>query len=319
MRRSPRSIAALFSGEPLLAHWTQTFMGSAARLSGAVLSAVSAWRVVRQADGGQRLGRRDRELHDHSGSAAARAMLAVVLAGALVTYGGVSLFVAFFVLAPMAQELFRAAGDSAASDAGGDRARHLDLHHVGAAGHAVDPERDPDAVLRHDALRRARARHYGIADHAWLRPVVARIAPRSDRAAERRRLWRRRTDARPSGSPPTKRCASAPPLRASSIRPRSSHGAASDVPPPVLLAALPLVVVLSSISLMSFFILPRLDYSFLAEAVGERRRFRGRRRVGGGHGARRAIVTVIRCQPQRLPALRAEHGRRRQCLGAAGD
>ena len=39
-----------------------------------------------------------------------RAMLAVVLAGALVTYGGVSLFVAFFVLAPMAQALFRAAG-----------------------------------------------------------------------------------------------------------------------------------------------------------------------------------------------------------------
>ena len=39
-----------------------------------------------------------------------RAMLAVVLAGAAVTYGGVSLFVAFFVLAPMAQTLFRAAG-----------------------------------------------------------------------------------------------------------------------------------------------------------------------------------------------------------------
>ena len=32
-----------------------------------------------------------------------------MLAGALVTYGGVSLFVAFFVLAPMAQELFRSA------------------------------------------------------------------------------------------------------------------------------------------------------------------------------------------------------------------
>jgi H+/gluconate symporter-like permease len=40
---------------------------------------------------------------------AQRAVLAVVLAGALVTYGGVSLFVAFFVLAPMAQGLFRAA------------------------------------------------------------------------------------------------------------------------------------------------------------------------------------------------------------------
>ena len=38
-----------------------------------------------------------------------RAVLSVVLAGALVTYGGVSLFVAFFVLAPMADALFRAA------------------------------------------------------------------------------------------------------------------------------------------------------------------------------------------------------------------
>ena len=37
-----------------------------------------------------------------------RAVLSVVLAGALVTYGGVSLFVAFFVLAPMAHALFRA-------------------------------------------------------------------------------------------------------------------------------------------------------------------------------------------------------------------
>ncbi|MFP4906555.1 GntP family permease, partial [Paraburkholderia sp. BR14261] len=37
------------------------------------------------------------------------ALVAVVLGGALVTYGGVSLFVAFFVLAPMAQALFRSA------------------------------------------------------------------------------------------------------------------------------------------------------------------------------------------------------------------
>jgi H+/gluconate symporter-like permease len=41
-----------------------------------------------------------------------RAVLAVVLAGALVTYGGVSLFlfVAFFVIAPMAHALFHTAG-----------------------------------------------------------------------------------------------------------------------------------------------------------------------------------------------------------------
>src|SRR5262249_30042877 len=39
-----------------------------------------------------------------------RAVLAVVLAGAVVTYGGVGLFLAFFVLAPLAQKLFRDAG-----------------------------------------------------------------------------------------------------------------------------------------------------------------------------------------------------------------
>jgi H+/gluconate symporter-like permease len=101
-------VAAVAAGEPLLAHWTQTFMGSAAGfiasffplfLLGAVfgklmddsgsVSAIAHWMT-------ERLGPR-------------RAMLAVVLAGALVTYGGVSLFVAFFVIAPMAQALFKAA------------------------------------------------------------------------------------------------------------------------------------------------------------------------------------------------------------------
>jgi H+/gluconate symporter-like permease len=34
-------------------------------------------------------------------------MLSVVLASAVVTYGGVSVFVAFFVLVPMAEDMFR--------------------------------------------------------------------------------------------------------------------------------------------------------------------------------------------------------------------
>src|SRR5690242_20986788 len=101
-------IAALFSGEPLLAHWTQTFMGSAARfvaqffplfLLGALFGKLmdDSGSVQTIADYlGTRLGHK-------------RAILAVVLAGALVTYGGVSLFVAFFVLAPMARALFQAA------------------------------------------------------------------------------------------------------------------------------------------------------------------------------------------------------------------
>ena len=101
-------IAAAAAGEPLLAHWTQTFMGSAAAflaqffplfLLGAVFGKLmddsgSVSTIARVMT--ERLGQQ-------------RAVLAVVLAGALVTYGGVSLFVAFFVLAPMAQTLFRAA------------------------------------------------------------------------------------------------------------------------------------------------------------------------------------------------------------------
>jgi len=95
-------IAALFSREPLLAHWTQTFMGSA----GVGLPGSNFYSPVP-------LGALFGKLMEDSGSVAAiadfmtrrlgerRAILAVVLAGALVTYGGVSLFVAFFVLAPM--------------------------------------------------------------------------------------------------------------------------------------------------------------------------------------------------------------------------
>ncbi len=102
-------IAAAFAGEPLLAHWTQTFMLSAARFVAQFFPLFL-------------LGALFGKLMDDSGSVgaiadfmtqklgAARAILAVVLAGAMVTYGGVSLFVAFFVLAPMGVALFRAGG-----------------------------------------------------------------------------------------------------------------------------------------------------------------------------------------------------------------
>src|SRR5215471_18554647 len=101
-------VAAAFGGQPLLASWTQIFMESAARfvaqffplfLLGAVFGklmndsgSVSTVATCMAKKFGER-----------------RVMLAVVLAGAVVTYGGVSLFVAFFVLVPMAQTLFRAA------------------------------------------------------------------------------------------------------------------------------------------------------------------------------------------------------------------
>ena len=101
-------LAAALAGEPLLAHWTQTFMASAAQF-------------VMQFFPIFLLGALFGKLMEDSGSVSSiakymterlgpqRAVLAVVLAGAIVTYGGVSLFVAFFVLAPMAHQLFRTA------------------------------------------------------------------------------------------------------------------------------------------------------------------------------------------------------------------
>jgi H+/gluconate symporter-like permease len=101
-------VAAAISGEPLLAHWTQTFMGGASRFVGKWLPLFL-------------LGGLFGKLMDDSGSITSiarylteqlgtrRAMLSVVLASAVVTYGGVSVFVAFFVLVPMAEKMFRAA------------------------------------------------------------------------------------------------------------------------------------------------------------------------------------------------------------------
>ena len=101
-------VAASFAGEPLLAHWTQTFMGATAGFIAQFFPLFL-------------LGALFGKLMDDTGSVTAiaqfmterlgsgRAILAVVLAGALVTYGGVSLFVAMFVLTPMGQALFRTA------------------------------------------------------------------------------------------------------------------------------------------------------------------------------------------------------------------
>src|SRR6516162_10516200 len=86
-------IAAAAAGEPLLAHWTQTFMGSAAHFLAQFYPLFL-------------LGALFGKLMEDSGSVSAiaqfvterlgerRAVLSVVLAGAQVTYGGVSLFVA---------------------------------------------------------------------------------------------------------------------------------------------------------------------------------------------------------------------------------
>ncbi|GGG40365.1 citrate transporter [Caldovatus sediminis] len=102
------ALAAALSGEPPLASWTQPFMAGAARfiaqffplfLLGAVFGKLmeasgSALAIARGLTA--RLGRE-------------RAVLSVVLACAVLTYGGVSLFVVAFAVAPVAAALFREA------------------------------------------------------------------------------------------------------------------------------------------------------------------------------------------------------------------
>jgi H+/gluconate symporter-like permease len=101
-------LAAAFAGEPVLAHWTQTFMGGAARFLAQFFPLFL-------------LGTVFGKLMDDSGLALAvarftteklgqrRAALAVVLACALLTYGGVSLFVVAFAMVSVADALFRQA------------------------------------------------------------------------------------------------------------------------------------------------------------------------------------------------------------------
>ena len=184
-------VAAAIAREPLLAHWTQTFMGSAAQFLAQFFPLFL-------------LGALFGKLMDDSGSVEAiarfmterlgprRAVLAVVLAGALVTYGGVSLFVAFFVLAPMAQALFRAA----------DIPRRLMPAAIALGTSTFTMSALPGTPAIQNAIPMPffgttpfAAPGLGIiasVDHAGLRLVVAR--PRRGRgAAGRRGLWRRPT------------------------------------------------------------------------------------------------------------------------------
>jgi hypothetical protein len=193
-------LAAGLAGEPLLADWTQTFMGSAARfimqffpifLLGALfgklmedsgsVSTIAAFMT-------ERLGEK-------------RAALAVVLAGALVTYGDVSLFVAFFVIAPMAHALFRSAGIPrrlmpAAIMLGASTFTMSALPGTPAIQNAI-----PMPFFGDDALRGAGPWRHRLGHHAGVRPLVA-LPGRGQGPQQGRRLWRQRTsveDATPAG------------------------------------------------------------------------------------------------------------------------
>jgi H+/gluconate symporter-like permease len=166
-------LAAAVAREPLLASWTQTFMGSAAQFVAQFFPIFL-------------LGAVFGKLMEDSGSVSAiarfmadklgprHAVLAVVLAGAFVTYGGVSLFVAFFVLAPMAQALFRTAAIPRRLMPAALALGTSTFTMSALPGTPAHPECDPDAVFRHHAFRRARTRYDRYGHHAGIWPLVAK-------------------------------------------------------------------------------------------------------------------------------------------------
>lgn len=295
-------IAAAFAREPPLAHWTQTFMGNAAQFLAQFFPLFL-------------LGALFGKLMDDSGSVRAisrfmterlgprHAMLAVVLAGAMVTYGGVSLFVAFFVLAPMAQELFRAADIPrrlmpAAIILGTSTFTMSALPGTPAIQNAIPMPffgTTPFAAPGLGIIASAIMLGVGL---WWLRRAEA-VARRTgegyggealsppDAVAEDQIIRERATTAREFDPA------------------ELQHGHSSDSLPPIGLAVLPLVVVVGVNLLMAVFVFPRLDFSFLAQ---ERWGPTSLSAVGGVWSVVVALGTatliLVLANLNRLPALR---------------
>jgi H+/gluconate symporter-like permease len=295
--------AAAFSAEPLLASWTQTFMSNAAAFIAQFFPLFL-------------LGALFGKLMDDSASVASiaqfmtdklgakRAMLAIVLAGAVVTYGGVSLFVAFFVLAPMAAALFRVA----------DIPRRLMPAAIALGTSTFTMSAMPGTPAIQNAIPMP---FFGTTPFAA--PGLGIIASAIMLGFGLWWLSRAEAAARAAGEgfgtkePPAVKGAVEDPVvreRASTAREfdpaelRRSEAAPKG--PHIVLAALPLIVVVGVNFAMSFLILPRLDVSYLAE---ERWGATSLAAVAGVWSViaalLAAIITVIAINFRSVPILRA--------------
>jgi H+/gluconate symporter-like permease len=293
-------IAAAAAGEPLLAHWTQTFMGGAAKFLAQFFPLFL-------------LGALFGKLMEDSGSVeiiarfmteklgTERAILAVVLAGAIVTYGGVSLFVALFVLAPMAQGLFRTADIPqrlmpAAIALGTMTFTMSALPGTPALQNAIPMPffgTTPFAAPGLGIIAAVIMLTFGL---WWLRRV--------EKAA------RRAGEGYVAGG--TEAAVDDPALReratvASEFDPAEiPHGQHSKTPPGIFMGLVPLIVVILVNLAMSIFVLPRLDTGFVAE---ERWGATSLAAVGGVWAVvvalLAAILVLIALNRGRLPSLRA--------------
>jgi H+/gluconate symporter-like permease len=296
-------IAAGIAAEPLLAHWTQTFMGSAAQFLAQFFPLFL-------------LGALFGKLMEDSGSIDAiarfmterlgprRAMLAVVLAGAIVTYGGVSLFVAFFVLAPMAHALFQSANIPqrlmpAAIALGTSTFTMSALPGTPSIQNAIPMPffgTTPFAAPGLGIIASLIMLGFGL---WWLTRAEAAAQRAGEGYGSRRDLA---ADAVAQDQSIRGRAAAAHEFDTAEI----PHGHHADGEIPFAVAALPLVVVISVNLLMAVFVLPRLDFSFLAD---ERWGSTSTSALAGVWAVvvalAAAIVVVVLTNLRRLPALRA--------------
>lgn len=295
-------VASAFAHEPLLAHWTQTFMSNAAQFLAQFFPLFL-------------LGALFGKLMDDSGSVKAiaqymtqklgpsRAILAVILAGAAVTYGGVSLFVAFFVLAPMAIELFRSANIPrrlipAAIALGTSTFTMSALPGTPAIQNAIPMPffgTTPFAAPGLGVIASAIMFGFGL---WWLQreEVKAKLkgegfgTPVSDgtKAVADDQFIRERATAAREFDPA-----------------EIHHGQHAKTLPPIWAAALPLVVVVLVNLLMALFVLPALDFDFLKE---ERWGGTSIQAVGGVWSVAVALATatlvLVILNRARLPNLR---------------
>lgn len=255
-------LAAAVSREPLLANWTETFMNSGAHFLAQFFPLFL-------------LGALFGKLMDDSGSVTAiarfmteklgkqRAILAVVLAGAIVTYGGVSVFVAFFVLGPMALALFQSA----------DIPRRLAPAAIGLGTLTFTMTAFPGTPAIQNAIPMPFFKTTPFAA-----PGLGIIASAVMLGFGLWWLSRAESKARLAGEGygPTTGVDASQVADDQTIREKAAnardfdlaeigHGGHSDTSPTIVVAALPLVVVICVNLLMALLVLPRLDFSFLAE------------------------------------------------------
>jgi len=292
-------LAAFASGEPLLAHLTQIYMTGGASflaqffplfllgaLFGKLMEDTGSVEVIAHFMT-EKLG-------------TGRTILAVVLGGAIVTYGGVSLFVAIFVLVPMAQGLFRTA--------------NIPVRLMPAAIALGTMTFTMSALPGTPALQNAipmpffgttpfAAPGLGIIAAAIMLAFGLWWLGRAEKAARRAGDgYHASNEDIPVDDPNLRERATI----ASEFDPAElPHGRHSRTPPSFAIALLPLVVVIAVNLLMSVVVLPLLDTSFLAE---EKWGATSLSAVGGVWAVVVAlfvaIVTLIAFNKDRLPSLR---------------